>query len=120
MRSEPVNMTIARPQDVAAVVAHCRCTLALTPSTRLGPECFYASLPLCVIDAVFSMNTRYAAVENVIERVCARLQIPRFAREPGVVPPQSEQPSVSEFLARIGNGAAEHLAANLFENRQRT
>ena len=106
--------------DVAAIVDLCRRRLELGPHVRLGREYFYASLPLCVIDAVFSINTRYTAVENVIGRVCDRLGVARFAAGEGVLPDRDTQLSTSRFLERIGAADPEELARNLFGNRQRT
>jgi hypothetical protein len=106
--------------DVAAVADLCRRRLELGPDARLGREYFYASLPLCVIDAVFSINTRYAAVENDVGRVCERLGLARFAAVSGVHPARSAQLSISEFLGRVETSTIDELASQLFGNRQRT
>ena len=39
----------------------------------------YASLPLCVIDAVFSIGVKYETTEATVDRVCDRLGWPRLA-----------------------------------------
>ncbi len=39
-------------------------------STKLSPEYNYNSLPLCVIDAVFSIGVRYGTVRNVVNAWC--------------------------------------------------
>ncbi len=39
-------------------------------SQQLGEEFYYCSLPLFVIDAVFSIQARYTAVQAVVWRWC--------------------------------------------------
>lgn len=62
----------------------------------------YASLPLCVVDAVFSINVRYAVVENIVRDLTQRTGLlegwtlfsPRDTRGAG-------EHTISEFLARV-------------------
>ena len=46
-------------EDVSSVVDQATRVLSLEHA-RLGEEYFYQSLPLCVIDAVFSIGVRYS------------------------------------------------------------
>ena len=46
-------------------------------SLRLGVEFYYCSLPLCVIDAVFSIQTRYTIVQGTVRRWC-EYQAPKW------------------------------------------
>lgn len=43
-------------------------------TAKLGSEYSYHSLPLCVIDAVFSIGVRYQNVQNVVEAWCVAQQ----------------------------------------------
>mgnify|MGYP003466554474 CR=1 FL=1 len=65
------SMTPAPSDEEAALVLRaCRELLASAEVVELGDEYFYASLPLCVIDAVYSIGVRYGSVRNVIRRYC--------------------------------------------------
>jgi hypothetical protein len=55
--------------DAIEVAEHCERVLPLATAS-LGNEFYYQSLPLCVIDAVFSIGVRYEGVQNVIKRYC--------------------------------------------------
>jgi hypothetical protein len=53
-------------------------------SASLGDEYYYQSLPLCVIDAVYSTGVRYARAERCgAERDRAVLELDRSARRAG-------------------------------------
>lgn len=49
-----------------ATVAAIRAKIANLHNAKLSQSYFYYSLPLCVIDAVFSIGVRYESVQNVI------------------------------------------------------
>ena len=57
-------------RDLDNLVKYIRQTLEDlgTPLTDAAYE--YASLPQCVIDAVFSIGARYESTENVVKRFC--------------------------------------------------
>lgn len=61
-------MPLANPNDLPGLVAACRAALASSGPIEVAEEYGYASLPLCVIDSVFSIGVRYEGVRNVIER----------------------------------------------------
>ncbi|GAB4581372.1 MAG: hypothetical protein Fur0022_41190 [Anaerolineales bacterium] len=102
----------------------------LTPASRLAEYCKahldfsnlaaktdygYAHLPLCVIDAVFSIGVKYTAVENTIARFC------NFA---GITPTgdlsPAEQLSISDFLLLHEANGTHAMAREIYQNRQRT
>lgn len=76
----------------------------------------YASLPLCVIDAVFSIGVRYGAVEATIKRFCERTSW-RIRRAPTQT---TGQHTISDFIALRAQRSADELASDLFGNRQKT
>jgi endonuclease III len=85
-------------------------------SVCLPREYTYKSLPLALIDAVFSIGVKYRATENTVERFC-RNQSPAWSRfRPEVGP---EHP-VSQFLDTVANLKAEEVAERIYGNRQRT
>ena len=86
---------------------------------KVADEYTYASLPLCVIDSVFSIGVRYESVRNVLERYCAFAKVPRLSPT-RTVPPRAQQQSITAFLQLASAFDAEQLAVEVFGNRQRT
>ena len=78
----------------------------------------YASLPLCVIDAVFSIGVKYTSTQATVARFCDKTGWPRFAalREDR----GAGTHSLSDLLALYDGFTAEAAAQVLFGNRQRT
>ncbi len=51
---------------IDAISAYCRAHLDLTQAVLTDQAYSYYSLPLCVIDAVFSIGVRYSSTEAAI------------------------------------------------------
>jgi hypothetical protein len=107
------------PPTNPALVAACRAVLTSSGPIEVADEYGYASLPLCVIDSVFSIGVRYESVRNVIERYCRRFGLPKQAPK-GTVRPREQQESITGFLVRGVPMETDRLAAEVFGNRQRT
>lgn len=105
--------------ETIAVVELARATLDLSRTT-FPEEYYYHSLPLCVVDAIFSINARYRAVQNVIARYCSYFGLPRLRQPRDRLPPIEEQESVSSFCGKYAERSAEAFAVQIFQNRQRT
>lgn len=101
------------------VAEYCIKNLALE-NAELSEEYFYQSVPLCIIDSVFSIGVRYAAVRNVIERYCKYFDLGKIRANKTRIPNKAEQQSVSDFLALIDKYGIENFTENIFDNRQRT
>lgn len=86
----------------------------------LGDEYFYASLPLCVIDAVYSISVRYEGVREVVKRYCFRRNIPRVRPRRDTHPPKETQERIEAFCQFAANFGPERMAVEVFKNRQRT
>jgi hypothetical protein len=86
--------------DIARLVAYAERVLDLAHA-RHGEGYFYQSLPLCVLDAVFSLGVRYQAVRNVVARYCAEAEVKQFRPYGSPFPSQEEQESISSFCARL-------------------
>jgi antitoxin (DNA-binding transcriptional repressor) of toxin-antitoxin stability system len=102
---------------IARLVEYCEHTLPLA-DTKLPNEYYYHSLPLCVIDAVFSIGVRYEAVEKTVQRFCTRFGLqrisnPRFSDA-------GKQLSVEQFLTLCDEYGVERMANEIYQNRQRT
>jgi hypothetical protein len=89
-------------------------------TARLSDSYYYASLPLCVLDAVYSIGVRYEGVLNVVERYCTRFKLRRHRVDRTALPPIDQQESVSAFCARFAEWTADQMADEVFQNRQRT
>ena len=102
--------------DVDKLVAYIRRTLTdfNAPPTDAAYE--YASVPLCVIDAVFSIGARYESTERTVTEFCERYHWQRDGRG-GV-----KEHTVSEFLRLLEpyENRWEEMADRVFRNRQRT
>jgi hypothetical protein len=105
-------------KEIAQTVAHC--VRNLPDLTVTTPEIFYAHLPLCVIDSVFSIGVLYEGVKNTVHRFCSYYDIPQKAPKDGVLPSKRTQLSTSDIISSIGDSTPKFLAEKVFENRQRT
>jgi hypothetical protein len=90
-------------------------------SEPLNPEEYaYQSLPLCILDAVFSINAKYESTRNVVERYCHHYKLRQVRKDPLRLPPVEEQEPVSAFVEKISNLGPEKFAGMVLANRQRT
>jgi hypothetical protein len=87
---------------------------------RAGDELFYQSLPLCALDAVFSIGVRWQAVRNVVARYCALAGVQTFRPRGSAAPPRTEQESVTSFCTRLASWGTPDQIAALLGSRQRT
>lgn len=105
--------------EVSIIAAHAEKVLPLA-AAQLGDEYFYQSLPLCVIDAVYSIGVRYEGVRNTINRYCAHFNVKRTRTPRNILPHRHEQESVSNFCERSEKYGPCAMAVEIFRNRQRT
>jgi hypothetical protein len=106
-------------REVELVADYTSRTLPLATAC-LGDEYFYQSLPLCVIDAVWSVGVRYGGVQRVVARYCENAGVRRIRTNRHSVPPTAEQEPLAAFCARIEQSGPDTMAAEIFVNRQRT
>jgi hypothetical protein len=86
--------------------------------TKLADEYRYASLPLCVVDAVFSIGVRYTSTQKVVSNLCeyagwTRFFASREARGAG-------EYGIGDLNSMFDKFGAEGMAESVFQNRQRT
>lgn len=105
--------------DADLVAAHADRLLPLATAT-LHDSYYYASLPLCVIDAVYSINARYAGVVATVGRYCDWAGVPRYRPDRGSLPPPAGQEPVTAFCERFERAGLDDMTAVAFRNRQRT
>lgn len=97
----------------------CKSTLDLKRAS-LSESYYYANLPLCVIDAVYSIGAKYTSTKNTVEYYCTFAKVPRFRAFGSSYPVTHGQHAISDFLAEYGSKSFEDAAAVLFNNKQRT
>jgi hypothetical protein len=103
--------------DLDQIVSYCRNNLDLR-NARLADEYSYRSLPLCVIDAIFSIGARTQSTDLTVKRFCAFFGLERLSlvRDPD----PASQLSISEFLAIYNRMGIQAMANQVYQNRQRT
>ncbi|MEJ7671395.1 MAG: hypothetical protein WKF59_01410 [Chitinophagaceae bacterium] len=87
---------------------------------ELGNEYYYASMPLCVVDSVFSIGVNYKGVTNTVRRLCEYYSISYLRKDNLTVLKIEEQLSTTHFLNWFNNKTPEALAAEVYKNKQRT
>ena len=96
--------------DIRTFANHCNVTLDLA-NAKDPCAGLYQNLPLCLLDAVYSMGVRYGSTRKVTAR---------YAAYYGAAGTNANH-TVSEFLKNIENaGGTEIFAENVLNNRQRT
>lgn len=85
---------------------------------ELGPEFFYPSLPLCVVDAVFSISVTYKSTQNTVTRFCERQGWNQSPVKDGTR--TRGEHSIGDMLDLLEGLTPDKMADDLFGNRQRT
>jgi hypothetical protein len=86
-------------------------------TAQLGPEYSYHSLPLCVIDSVFSIGVRYINAQKAVDAWCTA-QRPTWRKFSDGVSPRK---TIGELISIMDGHDSDSLAATFFGgNRQRT
>ena len=104
--------------EISEIVECAKKVLPLS-SAKLSEEYFYQSLPLCIIDAIFSIGVKYDSTREVVIRYCNHTSQRRIRTDIDF-PPQSEQESISLFCARPEQSNLDSMAKCVYQNRQRT
>jgi hypothetical protein len=89
-------------------------------SAKLCEDYYYQSLTLCVINAVFSINARYSAVQNVVARYCQYFKLRRVRDDWHTVPPVEDQEPVSALCQKYRELGIPKFADDVYQNHQRT
>lgn len=82
----------------------------------LPAEYNYSCLPLCLLDAVFSIGARYSSTRNVVMRYCAKQGIREYRKSNGA----EIDHTIKNLLAVINHYGPEGFATDVLENTQRT
>lgn len=105
--------------QIDKAVGCCREKLDLE-NIELGDEYFYNSLPLCVIDAVFSIAVRYEVTRNVVNNFCRKIKIKKLRPLKNGYPDTKKQFSIESLLALYEQCSYEEMADTVYLNFNRT
>lgn len=83
---------------------------------KLSDSYYYASLPLCVIDAVFSIGVRYSSVLSTVKRFVDYYRLPHYRAKEDRVNDLPEY-TINDFLKDYQQV---DMVSNVFQNMQRT
>ncbi|MCA9911974.1 MAG: hypothetical protein KC496_01440, partial [Anaerolineae bacterium] len=92
--------------EVQKLADYCEEKLDLS-EIRLGEEYGYPTLPLCIIDAIFSINANYTSTANTVKRFAAYFD-------------ETACSTVQDFVNLHDQYSAEFLVDHVYKNRQRT
>ena len=104
--------------DLGRVVAELRSLPGLAQPVDYG-EFRYASLPLCVLDAIFSINARWESIRAAVARYASHFGQP-LTHPPGVIPGREEQATIDDLIEQIASIGPDQFASEVMRNRMRT
>lgn len=93
----------------------CKNQLDLSSFTFDG---YYQNLPLCVIDAVFSISARYTSTRNTVERFARHFDLDADLVKN--VPPSTDQIPLNFLIESYQKYGLDFLTNKVYQNRQRT
>jgi hypothetical protein len=102
--------------EITRIVNFCQAHLDLA-HVNLDDAYFYQSLPLCVIDAVFSIGVRYTSTENTVRRYCEYFGLNEYSKQRVLI---TEQLSISDFIRVYEKYTLEDITSRIYQNHQRT
>ncbi len=106
-------------EEIELLANYCRDHLPLQDAT-LSDEYYYKSLPLCVIDAVYSIGIRYTTTRNVVINFCNELNITRLRNHGEPHPPIDEQLCIQSLLNLYEENGVDEMTERYFDCRNRT
>jgi hypothetical protein len=89
-------------------------------NAKLSEEYYYKSLPLCVIDAVFSIGIRYTITRNVVKNFCTEMKIERLRKYGSIYPSIENQFSIESLLNLYNQFSIDEITDSFFHSRNRT
>lgn len=105
--------------EIQKIIECCQKNLDLTDA-KLSDEYYYNSLPLCVIDAVFSIGVNYSSTRNVVIKYCDYFNLKRIRKNKKIMLPIEEQESIINFCEKFNRLGLSFFVNNIFVNKQMT
>lgn len=101
--------------DQKILAEYCRTSLDFSKLTFDG---YYQCLPLCVIDAVFSIGAHYTSTRNTVEKFARHFKLDSRLVE--MVPPTKRQIPLAFLIETYDKYGVDYLTEEIYQNRQRT
>lgn len=105
--------------DINRMKDFCVSVLDLQNAT-LNDEYYYQSLPLCVIDSVFSIGVKYEGTKRTVIKYCDHYGLQRIKSDKESLPSRDNQESIDRLIEKMESEGTRFFAENIFRNRQRT
>jgi hypothetical protein len=86
----------------------------------LSNEYYYSNLPLCIIDAVFSISIKYTTTQNVVQRFSSYINIDKFRQYGSSFPRIDKQYSINQFIDFYEENNIDFITNNVYKNKCRT
>ena len=77
----------------------------------------YDSLPMCILDAVFSIGVRYTSTQNVVKNYCTYYGLREYNLTQDA---RGDQHTVTQFIYNVESLGVGQSADDVFRNHQRT
>lgn len=102
--------------EIKILTTYCETHLPLQTVCDRADTFGYTHLPLCLVDAVYSIGVNYASTRKVVERTAAFFDVsPTNVRRS-----QHDQLSISQLLGAYDKHGVDGMLTTVFQNRQRT
>jgi hypothetical protein len=105
--------------DVEILASFCRDKLDLT-NVHFGDEEYYANVPICVIDAIYSINARATVTQATVKRFCAYFGVREFKYADPAEEARAVEFTIDDLLQIYAQHSIEFMASDVYQNRQRT
>jgi len=89
-------------------------------NAQLSNEYYYSNLPLCIIDAIFSIGIKYTTTQNVVKRFSDYLNINKFRKYGSNFPQINEQYSIKQFIEFYQENDIDFITNDIYKNKCRT
>lgn len=103
--------------DSIDLLAHVCGNLFDLAKATLSNSYYYSALPLCVIDAVFSIGGKYTSTLNTVLRYSSRFNIAPYNYQRTHTPANH---TISDFICILDAVGVNNSATTIYQNHQRT
>lgn len=121
-RTSRANHVIPRSTETPSAdsinsLAHVCDNLFDLSTATLSNSYYYSALPLCVIDAVFSIGVKYTSTLNAVLRYSNHFNIAPYNYQRTHTPPNH---TISDFISNLDAVGVKNSATAIYQNHQRT
>jgi hypothetical protein len=88
--------------------------------SQIPTEYGYKYVPLCIIDAIFSIGVHYNGVTNTITRFCQNEKIQIDVNSIRNEQPRENQFTINDMISLYETHGLEYVTEKIFNNKQRT